>query len=136
MIFTPATCWRQLKRLRRYVASGRLLGVGCATKFFLDEACALGWNVEGVDISAFGVEYARKRFSLEVNHGELTDLSLLEGSMDQVTMWNVIEYVSDLAAYVQCLARRVREVKETLGVSTQALYINPLDIIQVTARLR
>ena len=78
MIFTPATCWRHLKHLRRYVASGRLLGVGCATKFFLDEACALGWNVEGVDISAFGVEYARKRFSLEVNHGELTDLSLLE----------------------------------------------------------
>ncbi len=104
--------------------------------FFSDEACVLGWNVEGVDISAFGVEYARKRFSLEVNHGELTDLSLLEGLMDQVTMWNVIEYVSDLAAYVQCLARGVREVKETLGVSTQALYINPLDIIQVTARLR
>ena len=214
------TARRRLKRLRRYVASGRLLDVGCATGFFLDEARSLGWKVEGVDISAFGVKYARERFSLEVHHGELIDLPLPEDTMDLVTMWDVIEHVPDPAACIQRaaqllrpggylslatpdvsslparltgkrwvgyklstehvsyfsrrtltmlletagfevvgsghigkhvslrlfrdrfalyfprLARGLGVVEEALGASTRALYINPLDIVQVTARLR
>ncbi len=91
----------RLKRLERFVPPGRLLDVGCAAGFFLDEAHKRGWQVEGMDVSSFAVEYARNHFGYDVRHGSLTDLDYPAGAYDLVTLWDVIEHVPDPMAYVR-----------------------------------
>jgi 2-polyprenyl-3-methyl-5-hydroxy-6-metoxy-1,4-benzoquinol methylase len=98
----------RLKRLERYVQPGRLLDVGCAAGFFLDEARKRGWQVEGMDVSSYAVEYARGRFGYDVRHGSLTDLDYAAGAYDLVTMWDVIEHVPDPLAYVRKAASLLR----------------------------
>ena len=102
------TACRRIKALSRYISSGKLLDVGCAMGFFIDEAQALGWQVSGIDVSEFGVSYARANFGLDVFHGELTELSVTEAQFDLITMWDVIEHVSDPTAYIRQAARLLR----------------------------
>ena len=102
------TARRRIKALSRYIPSGKLLDVGCAMGFFLDEAKTLGWQVSGIDVSGFGVNYARSHFGLDVFHGELTELAVAEASFDLITMWDVIEHVSDPSAYIRQAAKLLR----------------------------
>ncbi len=110
------TAQRRLKHLEQFVQPGRLLDVGCATGFFLDEARKRGWQVEGLDVSSFGVEYAQSNFGLTAHHGTLTELPFEAGAYDLVTMWDVIEHVPDPTAYV----RRAAELLRPGGVITLA----------------
>ena len=59
-----------LRALRRHQAPpGRLLDVGCACGFLLDEARQLGWAVEGIERSRWAAQVARTRFGLTVQKG-------------------------------------------------------------------
>lgn len=102
------TAQRRLKHLERYISPGKLLDVGCATGFFIHEAQQRGWTVEGLDVSAFGVDYAKTHFQLTAHHGPLTALDLPAEAYDLVTMWDVIEHVPDPRAYVQHAAGLLR----------------------------
>jgi SAM-dependent methyltransferase len=78
---------REANRLRRFVPEGgRLLDIGAATGSFLSQFSGhTDWTVEGVEPSAFAVEYARKRFGLKIHHGFLGDQSFDDESFDVVT---------------------------------------------------
>jgi 2-polyprenyl-3-methyl-5-hydroxy-6-metoxy-1,4-benzoquinol methylase len=103
------TAQRRMKHLENYIQPGKLLDVGCATGFFMDEARKLGWTVEGLDVSSFGVDYAHEHFGLNTRHGTLTDLDFAADSYDMVTMWDVIEHVPDPTAYVKRAAELIRK---------------------------
>jgi 2-polyprenyl-3-methyl-5-hydroxy-6-metoxy-1,4-benzoquinol methylase len=102
------TADKRLRLLERYVQPGRMLDVGCAVGFFIDEARRRGWQVQGLDVSSFAVDYAASRFSLDVQHGSFTDLAFEPGAYDLVTLWDVIEHVPDPKAYVQQAAALLR----------------------------
>jgi len=102
------TAQRRLKHLSQFVPEGRLLDVGCATGFFIDEARKMGWRVEGLDVSDFGVHYAQEHFGLTAHHGALTTLPFDAEAYDLVTMWDVIEHVPDPKAYVRRAAELLR----------------------------
>lgn len=121
------TARRRLQQLEKFISRGKLLDVGCATGFFLDEAVKQGWNGEGLDVSSFGVRYAREHFDLTAHHGTLTELDFESGAYDLVTMWDVIEHVPDPTAYV----RRAAELLRAGGVISLA---TP-DIDSLPARL-
>jgi 2-polyprenyl-3-methyl-5-hydroxy-6-metoxy-1,4-benzoquinol methylase len=99
---------RRLERLERWVRPGRVLDVGCAAGFFLDEARRRGWTPQGLDVSAFAVQYARTRFGCDVRHAGLLEASLPAAAYDLVTMWDVIEHVPDPAACVRRAAELLR----------------------------
>ncbi len=103
------TARRRLRRLQRRVSTGRLLDVGCATGFFLDEAQQAGWTTTGLDLSNFAVQYARQQFGLDAHHGTLESVSLPAESFDLVTMWDVIEHVPDPAESIRQAFRLLRE---------------------------
>jgi 2-polyprenyl-3-methyl-5-hydroxy-6-metoxy-1,4-benzoquinol methylase len=86
---------RRLRRLERFVHPGRLLDVGCASGFFLDEARKRGWRVEGLDVSPYAAEYTRRRFGAVVHEVDLAGLASPGGVYDLLTMWDVIEHVPD-----------------------------------------
>lgn len=121
------TSQRRLKHLEQFIQPGKLLDVGCATGFFIDEASKRGWQVEGLDVSSFSVRYAQVHFGLTTYHGSLTSLDFEAGAYDAVTMWDVIEHVPDPAAYV----RRAAELLRSGGVISLA---TP-DIDSLPARL-
>ncbi|RMF80291.1 MAG: class I SAM-dependent methyltransferase [Chloroflexi bacterium] len=98
----------RLRRIEKFVAPGRLLDVGCAAGFFMDEAHKRGWDVAGMDVSGFAVQYVRDRFGYDAQHGSLTDLDYPAESYDLITMWDVIEHVPDPMAYVQQVATLLR----------------------------
>ncbi|MBZ0291342.1 MAG: class I SAM-dependent methyltransferase [Anaerolineae bacterium] len=99
---------RRLTLLERFIQPGRLLDVGCAVGFFIDEAHKRGWQVEGLDVSSFAVEYARDHFGVDAQNGSLTELDYEPGAYDMVTMWDVIEHVPDPKAYIERAAQLLR----------------------------
>ncbi len=121
------TARRRLRRLQRHVRTGKLLDVGCATGFFLDEARRAGWSTAGLDVSGYAVQYARQQFGLDVQCGMLESVALPPESFDLVTMWDVIEHVADPARTIRRAGRLLRED----GVITLA---TP-DVDSVPARL-
>ena len=99
---------RRLKRLERCVKPGHALDVGCATGFYMAEARARGWQVQGLDVSHFAIRYVRERFGYDVRQGTLLELEYPTNGYDLITMWDVIEHVPDPRAYVQKIAALLR----------------------------
>ncbi len=74
---------------------GRLLDVGCATGFLLEAARRRGWEVVGLDISPYALEYARKEFDLDVRLGSIEDAHFPRNHFDAITAFEYIEHVPD-----------------------------------------
>ena len=78
---------------RRIGRRGRLLDVGCSFGFFLEAARQRGWSVEGLDVSAHIVEYARSKMNLSVECAPISEAGFAKKSFDVITMWYVIEHL-------------------------------------------
>jgi SAM-dependent methyltransferase len=88
------TARRRLALLERFSARGRLLDVGAAAGFFVDEAVRAGWDAEGVDVAVHMVEWGRRKLGVPLHAG---DISTAEGPFAAVTMWDYIEHSLDPA---------------------------------------
>jgi hypothetical protein len=87
------TARRRLALLARSVpARGRLLDVGAAAGFFVDEARHAGWDAEGVDVAAHMVEWGRQELGAPLRVGKISDVG---GAYAAVTMWDYIEHSLD-----------------------------------------
>ncbi len=98
-------------------APGRLLDVGCAHGFFLDEACRAGWRGEGVEVSAGAAEFARTRLGLDVTDDLAGVAAHQPGAFDVVTIFQVLEHVGSPAEMLG-LARRCLRPSGTLVIET------------------
>jgi SAM-dependent methyltransferase len=87
----------RVRLLGRYQPPGRLLDVGCAAGFFLDEARRGGWQVQGVEFSTEMASYARTRLALDVLGGSFEHVDLGSETFDAVTMWDYLEHSIDPA---------------------------------------
>ena len=101
---------RVLRRLRRYQPSGRLLELGCAYGFFLLEA-RQHFEVQGVEISPFAAEQARKR-GLQVVAGEFQNIPFAAAGFSAVCLFDCIEHLVDPFEYL----RKIHSVLERNGV--------------------
>lgn len=72
----------------------RLLDVGCYIGVFVEIAQERGWEAWGVEPSHWAAREARNR-GLRVLEGTLDDVHLAEESFDVITMWDVIEHLTD-----------------------------------------
>lgn len=87
---------RLLRELARHApARGRLLDVGAAAGFFLDEARRDGWQVAGVEPSPGMSRHARESLGLDVTEGTLADVTLPVASFDAVCFIDSIEHLSE-----------------------------------------
>jgi SAM-dependent methyltransferase len=79
---------------------GRLLDVGAYTGVFVEIACRHGWDAWGLEPSHWAVSEARRQ-GLNMIEGTLGSVDLPEASYDVITLWDVIEHVTDPLAEVQ-----------------------------------
>lgn len=84
-----------LKRIWDMQPGGRFLEIGCAGGAFLHAAKETGFEVAGIEISDYGVRFAREHFGLEVIKGTLAGAHLLDASFDIAYMGDVIEHLAD-----------------------------------------
>lgn len=71
----------------------RLLDYGCGSGWFGHRMRERGWQVTGMDMSAYAVESARNHFKLTVIHGTLPHADIGPESFDVVTLGAVLEHL-------------------------------------------
>jgi 2-polyprenyl-3-methyl-5-hydroxy-6-metoxy-1,4-benzoquinol methylase len=112
---TFARRWKQLAPWAG-VPSPRLLDVGCATGIFLEVARAAGCPGEGLDLSEYALAVTREK-GFAARRGTLEEAAFPAESFDVVSMWDLIEHVTDPAALLaEC--RRVLRPGGLLAIST------------------
>jgi SAM-dependent methyltransferase len=99
-----ATARRALAQIERHVARGRLLDLGCWTGFLLDEARRRGWQVLGIEPSAFASGFARERLGLDVRTSHMFTAELDRHAFDAVVLGDVIEHLPDPGAALDRIA--------------------------------
>lgn len=104
----------------------RLLDVGCHIGVMVELAQARGWEAWGVEPSVWAAEQARAR-GLRVLTGTLAHRDLPENYFDVVTMWDVIEHLTDPTAEI----RHVQRILKPGGIFA----IHTIDIESLFARL-
>jgi len=85
-----------LKDLKRLSKNGRLLDVGCAAGFLLDEARKEGWEVCGVELSRWAADYARKTLGIkDVFYGKLGSAGFADNYFDAAVIKDTIEHLTN-----------------------------------------
>lgn len=81
--------WRQI---RKWKSTGRSLDFGSSFGWFL-EIAPKGWDVYGIEPAQIALTCKKK--GLKVLQGDEKDIKKFKTSFHLVTMWNVIEHLSD-----------------------------------------
>ncbi|MFM9912150.1 MAG: class I SAM-dependent methyltransferase [Methylophilaceae bacterium] len=93
-------------RIRRFVTSGRWLDVGCSAGFIVEAAQNAGFDAHGVDVEQWGINYAQQELKLQnVKQGFLDQQAYPNAFFDVITVYEVIEHVPDLNAFLAELSR-------------------------------
>jgi len=116
-----------LKRIEKYNKRGRLLDIGCANGFFLDEARRRGWEVYGLELSKWAANYAKEQLNLNVTRGSLKEAAFEDGSFNVIVMSDVIEHLTD----PKYTLVEVRRILNNNGI----LYINTPNISSLMSRV-
>jgi SAM-dependent methyltransferase len=95
------TAREALARIERHVDGRRLLDLGCWVGYLLAEARDRGWDVLGVEPSAFAAAHARDVFGLEIVEEDLLTVDLPAGAFDAIVLGDVIEHLTDPLAALE-----------------------------------
>jgi len=122
---SAAATIRSLKKLRK---KGRLLDIGCAAGFLLDEARKDGWEVHGIELSKWAVDFAKKKFGIStIFNGVLKNAGYPDNYFDAVVMKDSIEHLTDPKGTLI----EIRRILKSDGI----LCINTPDIDSLVSRI-
>jgi len=110
------TLKKKLKIIHKYGSGKRMLDIGCGSGSFLDVCKSAGYEANGLEPDGDAREFALKNYGLEVKPIE-DFLHVEDNSIDIITMWHVLEHVSDLRLYFN----RFREILSENGTLFIAL---------------
>ena len=109
-IHTDSMEWLQMtERLteleKRHRDKGRLLDVGCGIGTFLHLAREQGWESHGIEPSKSGSTFAQEVHKLDVQCGDLFDADFPSAHFDAITLYHVLEHISELNPFLSELRR-------------------------------
>jgi len=85
---------KTLGKYRKYPGL-RVLDIGCAHGFFLDEARKLGHEVYGLELSEEGYHYATDNLGLKIAKGTLSTVEYNHSFFDAIFLIGTIEHMKD-----------------------------------------
>jgi len=100
-----ATFRDRLRFLPSQAEGRRLLDVGAAAGYFVEQARQAGWEAEGIEPSKWAAAYARDRVGVPVREGILDATAYPANSFDVITFWEVIEHLPDPREFLTNVAR-------------------------------
>lgn len=87
---------KRFKFMKKFVGSGNILDVGCATGAFLTEIHKLEptkWNLYGLEPNKLAASIAQQASFIKVSANYLKEADYPNNFFDVVTMWDVLEHV-------------------------------------------
>jgi SAM-dependent methyltransferase len=82
------------RRVERYVRPGQLLDIGSGDGSFVHHMARHGWDATGIDPSPAALQFAGHcRSGGRFLQGSLEDYAGSAGSLDLITMWQVLEHI-------------------------------------------
>lgn len=93
---------------RNGMVKGILLEIGSAGGGFLDFAKKWGWEVEGLEISSWGIEHARDYYGIQVEQGDFVHAKLVPDRYQCVFLGDVFEHFSDPRLAIEKLNRSLK----------------------------
>ncbi len=120
-IHTGSMEWLQMReRLTeleaRHPSKGRLLDVGCGIGTFLHLARERGWESHGIDPSKSGSTFAKEQYKLNVQCGYIFDANFPSAYFDAITLYHVLEHISELNPFLSELRRVLNPQSGTLVI--------------------
>lgn len=87
----------KMDRIEEYTGldRGRILDVGCGVSLFLKEAQMRGWQIFGIEPSKPAVKFVKERLFIDITCRFFPDERLPDNFFDVVTLWEVLEHLSD-----------------------------------------
>lgn len=71
----------------------KFLDIGCATGLLLNYIRQYGWEVQGIELGTYSVQYAKKKFNLPIVNKPLEETNIMDNSIDVVHWSHVIEHL-------------------------------------------
>lgn len=123
------TAKRHFEIVKRFVRSGRILDIGCASGLFLKLAGDDGWEPFGIEPSEHLYQHARLLLADEgrIIRTTLQDAALPTGFFDVVTFWDVLEHVPDPLCFMRTCASLLKPGGH--------LFLNVPDLESLPARI-
>ncbi len=109
-----------LRRVEALVTPGRLLDVGCATGFFLEVAASAGWDVAGVELSAYSAGLAGRKFGHRIFKGTLEQARFPDGAFELVTLTDLLEHIPKPRLFMKEVRRVLRDAGVLMIVTPNA----------------
>ena len=85
----------------------RYLDIGCSTGFVVEAAREQGWHAAGIDLNPSAVEFGRRR-GLDLRAVALEDAGCDPGTLDAVSLFDVIEHLLAPSAVIAAAARLLK----------------------------
>ena len=114
-----------VNQIKKYCSSGRFLDVGAGSGILVEEAIKSGFQVKGIEPSAWLTDRAKAR-GLPVHHGTLPNPDIVPG-FDVVTLIDVIEHVTNPMGLL-------REMRDAMADNGIAVIVTP-DVRSWAARV-
>jgi 2-polyprenyl-3-methyl-5-hydroxy-6-metoxy-1,4-benzoquinol methylase len=86
----------------------RLLEIGAAGGFFLDEARAAGYDVVGIELNRTMADWGRSNLGLEIICSSFERAELKDGTFDVIVAQDVLEHVREPRDFVARVARLLK----------------------------
>jgi len=88
-----------IKFIKQFAETGNFLEIGCAAGAFLNQLKNNGFEVTGVELSAFAADYGKKNFGINIINKPFDDAllgkELQENNYDVIMMADVLEHFTD-----------------------------------------
>ena len=94
-IIKAITFEKRLLQIERYLQTGKILDVGCATGFFLEVAKKRGWQPFGVEVNEYAAGIAGKRFGNAITCDSFEKANYGSAYFDAVIMCDLLEHLRD-----------------------------------------
>jgi 2-polyprenyl-3-methyl-5-hydroxy-6-metoxy-1,4-benzoquinol methylase len=98
------TIAKKYRMISQYKDGNHILDIGCATGEFLNYMKSKNWETLGIEPDVKARQMARSRYGLKVFDEAYLD-QVPDSSMDIITLWHVLEHISDLSGRMKTLER-------------------------------
>jgi len=82
-----------IRSIKKYKNTGKYLEIGCAGGALLNAVRKSGFDVTGIELSESAALFAREKFNLHVEIGDVTTVNLPAETFDVVFMGDVLEHL-------------------------------------------